>query len=70
MLNGKTSMNKFLKWLKAVFVSDNDPVRICEVHKEQGCAHVDGFLCTPENCDIRKNYAEQKIQWNLNNSKK
>lgn len=29
-----------------------DPVRHCIVHKTEGCAHVDGYLCDMETCSI------------------
>lgn len=32
----------------------HDPVKSCEVHKEIGCAHVDGFLCDMQTCNILK----------------
>jgi hypothetical protein len=34
----------------------NDPVRSCKVHKEIGCAHVDGYLCDMGTCSIRSSY--------------
>lgn len=34
----------------------NDPVRGCEVYKNNGCSHVDGYLCDYPDCSIRKNY--------------
>jgi hypothetical protein len=33
-----------------------DPVRGCDVYKNIGCAHVDGFLCDYPNCSILKDY--------------
>ena len=41
----------------------SDPVRYCQVYKEIGCAHVDGYLCDMETCDIRRKYLLEKI-WN------
>lgn len=38
---------------------DYDPVYGCEVHKEIGCSHVDGYLCDFPDCDILKNYRQQ-----------
>ena len=37
-----------------------DPVKHCDVYKEDGCAHVDGYLCDFETCDIRLEWAEKK----------
>ena len=42
-----------------------DPVKHCDVYKEDGCAHVDGYLCDFETCDIRLKWAEKKIFENL-----
>lgn len=33
-----------------------DPTKHCEVYKEIGCSHVDGFLCHFETCHLRKEY--------------
>lgn len=43
----------------------NDPVHFCEVHKTEGCAHVDGFLCHMPTCDIRKNFKEEQAAADL-----
>ena len=37
-----------------------DPVKHCDVYKEDGCSHVDGYLCDFETCDIRLKWAEKK----------
>ena len=37
-----------------------DPVKHCDVYKEDGCAHVDGYLCDFETCDIRLEWAQKK----------
>ena len=37
-----------------------DPVKHCEVHKEIGCTHVDGYLCDMETCDIRQKFLQKK----------
>ena len=34
----------------------NDPVKHCEVYKEIGCAHVDGYLCDMGTCGIREKF--------------
>jgi len=41
----------------------NDPIRGCDVYKNIGCAHIDGFLCDYPNCSILKEYKmNQRIQ--------
>jgi hypothetical protein len=41
----------------------NDPVKGCDVYKNIGCAHVDGFLCDYPNCSILKDYKmNERIQ--------
>lgn len=37
-----------------------DPVKYCEVYKDEGCGHVDGLLCNVEDCPIREDYNERK----------
>lgn len=38
----------------------NDPVYNCEVYLEEGCAHVDGYLCDIKSCTIRFDWLEKK----------
>lgn len=33
-----------------------DPVKHCDLYKDEGCAHVDGFLCDFETCSMRLEY--------------
>ena len=42
----------------------NDPVKGCDVYKNVGCTHVDGFLCDYPNCSILKEY-RMKTTYNL-----
>ncbi len=42
-------------------VNKRDPVKHCCVYREIGCAHIDGYLCDFETCDMRK---RQEL-WNL-----
>lgn len=35
----------------------NDPVYNCSVYKEEGCSHVDGFLCDIKTCSSIKEYS-------------
>ena len=44
----------------------SDPVRYCEVYRDIGCAHVDGYLCDMETCDIRQKYLLEKNLESLN----
>ena len=34
----------------------NDPVKGCDVYRNIGCSHVDGFLCDYPDCSILKEY--------------
>ena len=40
-----------------------DPVKFCKLHKEQGCAHVDGFLCKFNSCEERYEYVKQNEEY-------
>lgn len=33
-----------------------DPIKHCDLYKDKGCAHVDGFLCNVETCKERQEY--------------
>lgn len=35
--------------------NSQDPVKHCNVYKQFGCSHVDGYLCDFKDCDIRLN---------------
>jgi hypothetical protein len=37
-----------------------DPVKHCKLYSDEGCAHVDGFLCDYETCDMRIIYETAK----------
>lgn len=37
-------------------MSSKDPVKYCNLYKEEGCAHVDGILCDFETCSMRITY--------------
>lgn len=39
---------------------DGDPVKHCEVYREIGCTHVDGYLCDMETCGIREKFLLEK----------
>ena len=34
----------------------DDPVKGCPVYKNEGCSHVDGYLCDYPDCHIMKAY--------------
>ena len=34
-----------------------DPVTHCKLYREEGCAHVDGYLCDYETCEMRLEYS-------------
>lgn len=38
----------------------DDPVKNCEVYKEEGCTHVDGYLCNMDNCDILEKFRKTR----------
>jgi hypothetical protein len=38
-----------------------DPVKHCDLYKDEGCAHVDGFLCDMRTCKESLEYREKKI---------
>lgn len=50
------------KILASMFNNQNDPVKHCELYKEQGCSHVDGFLCDFPSCSMRADYNNSKLQ--------
>ncbi len=43
-----------------IIVGRNDPVKHCDYYKDNGCAHVDGFLCTYPDCEINNEYLRIK----------
>jgi len=46
-------------WDAARFMLD-DPVKDCNLYKDEGCAHVDGPLCDPDTCQERIDYDNSK----------
>ena len=46
-------IKQIIKWIKEGFV---DPVRGCELYKNEGCSHVDGLLCDYPKCEMLKEY--------------
>lgn len=49
-----------LKWLTKLLDRSNDPVYSCRVHKEIGCAHIDGMLCDMKTCGILEQYLKEQ----------
>jgi hypothetical protein len=39
--------------------SRNDPVQNCELYRDEGCSHVDGYLCDFPQCKMLRNYREE-----------
>lgn len=35
---------------------NKDPVKHCNLYKQEGCSHVDGFLCDFDTCSMRIDY--------------
>lgn len=58
----KTAIKAFINIVKVFQPSSSkdDPVKHCEVYKDEGCSHVDGLLCDVEDCPIREDYNERK----------
>lgn len=54
---GGRTMN-IIKRIKRLWyrLCNSDPVYNCPVYKNEGCAHVDGPLCVPSDCDIVHKY--------------
>jgi hypothetical protein len=36
----------------------SDPVKYCELYRNEGCSHVDGLLCEMDTCKERRDYVE------------
>lgn len=41
-----------------------DPVKGCDLYKEKGCSHVDGYLCDYPDCSMLKEYKSKKEKTN------
>lgn len=48
----------FIQRVISFFSRDNDPVYSCDLYKDHGCSHVDGFLCDFPKCSMNKKYIE------------
>lgn len=40
-------------------LNDSDPVYNCKLYTDEGCSHVDGFLCDFPKCSMLKEYLEE-----------
>lgn len=38
----------------------DDPVKQCPVYKDEGCTHVDGYLCDYPKCSIVEQYLDER----------
>ena len=54
------AVKKLFSNLLFAILTKNDPVFHCDVYKEKGCSHVDGFLCDFETCSMRLDYKKEK----------
>lgn len=45
-----------IEWLKRFFSRSGDPVHGCELYRNEGCSHVDGYLCDFPKCSILNDY--------------
>ena len=54
----KTLWNDYKK------LSLTDPVKSCNLYRNEGCSHVDGFLCNMETCSCKKRYDEEETNDN------
>ena len=39
-----------------------DPAQYCEFHRDNNCAHVDGYLCDVNTCNTRTDYQLQLLE--------
>lgn len=53
-------------WLVGILTSLTefipDPVKHCQVYKESGCSHVDGYLCGYPDCSILEHWKQLKAE--------
>ena len=43
-------------WKRFWWYYNNDPVKKCNLHINEGCSHVDGLLCNYLYCDMMQEY--------------
>ena len=51
-------IKKIIKFFKELELGN--PVKYCEVYKNEGCCHVDGLLCDYPNCSILEDYKSKE----------
>lgn len=49
-----------IQFFRKLFDGSNDPVRNCQLYREKGCSHVDGFLCDYPSCSMLKDYLKER----------
>jgi hypothetical protein len=37
-------------------MDSEDPIKVCQLYKDDGCSHVDGVLCDTKTCSMRLDY--------------
>ena len=42
------------------YIHQNDPVKKCELYKNEGCSHADGMLCDFPNCSMNNDYIKER----------
>jgi len=50
-------IKNIMMMIKNIFrynIFTKDPLKHCEVQKNEGCCHCDGYLCNVDTCNIRK----------------
>ena len=47
------------------FKKYQDPLKKCYLYKEEGCSHVDGFLCNVDTCKERLEHELFKLEQEL-----
>jgi hypothetical protein len=59
------NIRKFFTEWKNIY--KNDPIKKCDLYKNIGCSHVDGYLCDFPNCTMNKEYLVEKELFDLEN---
>lgn len=55
-------MDKFKQFFQDwKYIYQNDPIKKCQLYLNEGCSHVDGYLCDFPECSMNLKYlASQK----------
>ena len=43
-----------------------DPIRQCALYKQEGCVHIDGFLCNVETCTMLQEFIQGEGEFSIN----